>query len=205
MTTYSWPSERVLIPQTFSWGPAEVIGGTPSPYTGDEQTGEVPFSHRWVVTLGWPPATDFRVQHSRIGFLTKLRRSHRILIPHFGFVKNGFAPFGTLRAATVATTAAQGATSIALTPSSGATVLRGDVVALVTAIGTQVVMCTANTDTSAAALPFEPPLRAIVSSGSSVTCVAPAAKFRLDDGEWSAQFTPGEAQPIVVSFRETIL
>ena len=199
MTTYSWPTEAVLEPQVFAWGANESIGETPSPYTGKAQTGEVPFSYRWRVTLGWPPTSSFAEQHSRMGFAAKIRKSHRVNIPCFSLQ----APAGTLRGSpTVTTTAAQGATLIAITPTSGTTVLRGDLIGLTTAIGIQVVMVTANTDLSAASMPFEPPLRASVASGSAVTWNKPAPLFRLVSGEWSASFRPMAAEPLILDFVE---
>lgn len=199
MSTYTWPTDAVLEPQVFTWGAIEQVGETVSPYTGTAQTAEVPFSYRWRVTLGWPPTSSHADQHSRMGFVAKIRRSHRVQIPCFSLQ----APAGTLRGSpTVTTTAAQGATSIAITPTSGTTVLRGDLIGLTTAIGLQVVMVTANTDLSAASMPFEPPLRAAVAAGSAVAWDKPAPKFRLASNEWSSTFRPMAAEPIMLDFVE---
>lgn len=206
MSTYDWPTERIFVPQQFAWGATERIAEAPSGYTGANVTGEVPFAYRYRVSVAWAPASDMAVQMQRIGFAAKIRRSHRIRIPHFGFARSGFVPYGTLRGTpTVASTAAKGAASISVTTStSGHTVAIGDLLGLTTSAGLQVVTVTAAAAASGTALTvaFEPPLRAAVSGGSSVTWSKPAPTFMLAGSDWSASFRPGEASPISLEFVE---
>lgn len=202
MSTYDWPTEKLFVPQMFQWGAQERVGVSESPITGDIDTSEVPFAYRYRITLGWAPTPSYAEQHRRLGFVAKIRRSHRIRIPCFSLL----APAGTLRGTpTVASGAAQGATTVAITTStSGHTVRIGDLLGLTTAIGTQVVTVVADATASGTALTatFEPPLRAAVSGGTSVDWDAPAPLFILNSPEWAASFRPKEAQPVVLDFLE---
>ena len=202
MTIYTWPTEQIFEPRFFAWGASERIGQSESTYTGSIGTGEVPFSYRYTVTVGWPAHPDFAVQQRRLGFLAKIRRSHRVRVPNFSHLE----PAGTLRGTpVVAAGAAQGATAIGITTSvAGQTVLTGDMLGFTTAIGTQVVTVTADNTASGTALAvlFEPPLRAAVTSGTAVVWAAPAPLFMRASPDLSSTFEPGEAQALAVDFIE---
>jgi hypothetical protein len=202
MTTYTWPTEQIMVPRVFAWGASERIGRSESTYTGSTSTGEVPFSYRYAVTVGWPAHPDFGVQQRRLGFLAKIRQAHRIRIPNFSYLE----PAGTLRGTpVVAASAVQGATAIGITTSvAGQTVLTGDLLGFTTAIGVQVVTVTADNTASGTALAvlFEPPLRAAVTSGTAVVWSAPAPLFVRASPDFSSSFEPGEAQPLAIDFRE---
>jgi hypothetical protein len=202
MTTHAWPAERVFVPSIFDAGVIDRTAMSESAYSGAIATGEVPFAYRRTLTVGWPAHPDYAVQQRRVGFLSKIRRAHRVLIPRFPQME----PAGTLRGSpTVTSTTAQGAVSIPVTTSvAGQTVLMGDELGLVTAIGTQVVTVTADATASGTALTvaFEPPLRASVAAGSAVTWNAPTPLFMLAGQEWSATFRAGEAETLAVDFVE---
>jgi hypothetical protein len=202
MTIHTWPPGRLFEPQIFTWGATERIGQSESTYTGSIATGEVPFSYRYTCTVGWPSERDFKLQQQRISFIAKIRRAHRIRIFNFAHRE----PAGTLRGTpTVASTAAQGATTLAVTTSTaGHTVILGDLLGVTTAIGTQVLTVTASSTASGTALSviFEPPLRASVTSGTAVVWAAPAPLFVRASPDFSASFRPGEAEPLAVDFVE---
>lgn len=202
MTTHTWPADRDMKPEIVVPGVVDRTGLSESPYTGGAVTGEVPFSYRRTLALGWPGTNDHALLQRRVAFLMKIRRAHRVLIPYFPHQ----APAGTLRGTpTVTNTTAQGATSIGITTStSGETVKEGDNLGLVTAIGAQLVTVTADATGSGTALTFsfEPPLRAGVTAGTAVTWNAPTALYMLRDADWAATFRPGEGEPLVVEFVE---
>lgn len=205
MSVYDWPTDEAYRPQSFTWGAVERIGEAISGYTGAVQTREVPFSYRYKVSMTLRPTTDFAVHAARLGFLAKLRRAHRVRIPHYGFERNAFAPYGTLRGTPTLSAAAQGATSIgATTSTAGHTVKQGDLLGITTTAGVQAVTVTANATASGTAITiaFEPPLRAAVSGGASLVWNKPMPTFMLATPEWSASYRDGVGEPVPLEFIE---
>jgi len=206
VTTHAWPTAREFMPAAFEYGLADRVGESESVYTGAVQTRGIPFSvrRRYLITLA--PTNSYETHQRRIAFLHQIGRANRVTLPNFNFLRNGFAPFGTLRGTpVVASSAAQGATSIAITTSVAAQgVLTGDELGLVTSAGLQVVTATANATASGTALTmaFESPLRGSVAPGSAVTWNKPAATFIQSKSSWSAVARPKLGEPISVEFFE---
>lgn len=206
MSTYDWPTDEALRPQIFTLGAVEKVSESASGYTGGEVTGEVPFSYRFRMTIGWPATPDFSVQARRIAFAMKVRRSHRIRIPFFNFVLNGFLPHGTMRGSpTLFGATAQGATSIAIATTTGNTLVAGDVIGVTTSAGVQAVTVVDDATSTGGVLTaaIEPPLRAAAANGSAIVYSKPTVVCRLTSQEWSATHRPREGQPIMLDFTET--
>lgn len=207
MTTYAWPTSRAFTPRVFSWGAIDRTGYAESPYTGAVQTTEVPFAYRWRIEMTLPPTTTLADQAEREAFIAKIRRAHRVGVPHFGFARNGFAPRGTMRGTpTVAGAWPQGATALnaTTTGAAGQTIAAGDILGITTAAGVQTVRVVAGNTAPAntLAITFEPPLRAAVSAGAAIVWDKPTVTCMLASAEWSAEYEPGIGREVALSFLE---
>lgn len=177
MANYSWPTASAFTPSSVQWGQRTNCKVFVSALSGETQTVEFPGA-RWLVSLTWDTIRYDEAQ-SVEAYLVKLRgQVHRALIYHIARP----APTGTMRGSpTLASTAAQGAASLSITCSSGATLKAGDMLG----VGSQLVMASADATASGTALTvtIEPPLRASVSSGTAVVWDKPTAMFVLASNE----------------------
>lgn len=206
MAVYAWPTAKLFEPQTVSWGESNAVRGSGVPPLGaDEQTGEVPFSHRWVADLVLRPTSSFSERAEQEAWLTRLRGGiHRTTFWHFQHP----LPYGTigLTGKTVFGALAQGATSIPIATTTGDTLLAGSMIGITTtaAVPLQVVRVVVGGTSSGGVLTVttEPPLRASVSNGAAIVLDRPAARFRLMDATWKQTSSALNAQAISLSFRE---
>lgn len=206
MAVYAWPGERLVQPQVVAWGESNAVrGGGMSPLGADEQTSEVPFSHRWVCDLVLTP-TSLRAERAvQEAWVTRLRGGiHRTTFYHFQHP----APYGTIGSASKSLSGAlaQGATTAAISTTTGDTLLPGSMVGITTtaAVPLQVVRVVVGGTSAAGVLSFtfEPPLRASAVNGAVVVFDRPAARFRLMDTSWKQTWSALNAEPISLSFRE---
>lgn len=204
MAVYAWPTSLLFEPVTLAWGEANAVRGSGiSPLGADEQTSEIPYSHRWVVDMVLRSGTDAeRAQQE--GWLTRLRGGiHRTTFWHFQHPR----PYGTLDGSpTLNGSHAQGATSISINATTGRTLIAGDMIGITTqaAVPVQVVRVVVG-GTSAAgvlAVTVEPPLRASALSGAAVVWDKPSARFRLMDATWKQTSAFKRPEPISLTFRE---
>jgi len=206
MATIAWLTDRLLYPASVEWGETRIVrrsGG--GPLGPSVQTIETPFSHRWTCTVTLRRAAAFAERAQQEAFASKLNLgNNRTSLFHFAHP----APYGTLRGApTVASTAAQGATSIAITTTANATLKAGDMIG-VTAGGAAQLLRVADNATAngsgAMTVSVIPALRGQVTSGSAVVWDKPTALFVLQDGSWSSSFEPRNAQPITLQLLEVL-
>lgn len=206
MAVYAWPSTALMLPQVVSWGESNAVRGSGSPPLGaDEQTGEIPFSHRWTCDLvlrGTPLKAERAEQEA---WITRLRGGiHRTTFHCFQHPM----PYGTISAApkSLSGALAQGATTASILTTTGDTLLAGSMVGITTTapVPVQVVRVVIGNTSSGGVLTFtfEPPLRAPANNGAVVIFDRPAARFRLMDTSWKQTWSALNAEPITLSFRE---
>lgn len=102
---------------------------------------------------------------------------------------------------TLSAAASAGATSLSITTTAGATVLKGDMVK----IGSQLMQSTtdATADGSGAlTLPIAPMVRTTVASGQAVSWDAPTATFILTQSDVRSGYRPGIGEAISLEFVE---
>lgn len=206
MAVYAWPTDRLLQPQVVAWGEANAVRGSGIPPLGaDEQTSEVPFSHRWVCDLVLTPTSLKAERAVQEAWITRLRGGiHRTTFYHFQHPN----PYGTISASakTLSGALAQGATTASIGTTTGDTLLPGSMVGITTtaAVPLQVVRVVVGGTSAGGVLSFtfEPPLRASANNGAAVVLDRPAARFRLMDTSWKQTSAAFDAQPISLSFRE---
>jgi hypothetical protein len=174
MTTYTWPDamqanafEAQLVPN---------VRGFSSPYGGSSQALDL-LGERWRFAIGLPACK--RVDSGvREALFAKLRGgANRVSLWHMARP----VPVGTMRGApTLASTAAQGASTISINASAGSTIKAGDVLGL---FGGYLVMAAADATEAGGviSLTLSNRLRASVASGSVVTWNKPTAEFMLSD------------------------
>lgn len=204
MAVYAWPTSLLYEPQTLSWGESNAVRGSGvSPLGADEQTTEVPYSHRWVVDMVLRSGTDAeRAQQE--AWITRLRGGiHRATFWHFQHPQ----PYGTLRGSpTLNGSHAQGATTLSISATTGQTLTAGDMIGVTTqaAVAVQVVRVVVGGTSAGGVLSVttEPPLRASALSGAAVVWDKPSARFRLMDATWKQTSVFKRPEPIALSFRE---
>lgn len=184
MATHAYPTSRIFIPATMTWGIRSNVFASTSPYSGDVQTIEIPGA-RWTCSLSYPTAINAE-QAQLEAFWTKVRgQVHRVSLWHMMRP----APRGTMRGSpTLSAGAAQGATSVSVVTTSGNTLLAGDMVG----IGGQLHMVVSDATASGGlmTISIEPPLRASRSSGAPVTWDRPTALFMLAESQSAVPYAP---------------
>lgn len=205
MATITWPSTALHRPAAVEWGETRIVrasgGGTLGPSV---QTVETPYSHRWTAVVTMRRTTKFAERAQQEALASQINTgSNRAALWHFAMP----APAGTMRGSpTVSGAHAQGATTLAIATTTGNTLVAGDMLGVTTSIGAQLVRVVTGGTAAAGVLTvtIAPALRGSVSSGSAVVWDKPTALFTLTDSSWSSSFVPGEAQPLVLSFREVL-
>lgn len=192
MTTYSWPTG--YRPTNVRLIAAHNQGVSTSPLSGYVQTNTHPGSRwGWVLEM---PAMNGATHAAWEAFVLKLTgREHRVSLWDFKRPQ----PRGTCNTSgvTVASTAAQFATSVALTGcGAGKTLLAGDWIKL--GSSGQLVMVTddATADGSGnMTVTIRHMLRASVASATPVVLSQPTALYILTESRQESQRTPGYAMP----------
>jgi hypothetical protein len=197
MTTYSWPTslkasmfEAQLVPNIRSFA---------SPYGGAAQSIDL-LGERWRFMIELPPCLPVQ-SGEREAFFTKLRGgAHRVSLWHMA----RWQPAGTVRGSpTLASTAAQGASSIVVQTSVSATLKTGDLLGLV---GGHLVMAAEDATANGAGLltlNLANRLRASVTGGTAITWYRPTADFMMmDAGGVPVAHAPGVSGPVQCEFVE---
>lgn len=170
--TVTWPQTRIMLPQQCEAELRSSVLINRGPLTAASfDTTEVPFPV-WVLTVRMMPVT-IEEARTRAAFFAALR----------GQVKRAVAwmfhhpkPAGTIAGSvTLGSTAAAGATSLVLAATTGHTLKAGDFIGA----GGQIFMVMADAVSASGSMTVtvEPPARAQITSGSTVTLNKPTAKF----------------------------
>lgn len=206
MATITWPTDRLMYPASVEWGETRIVrrsGG--GPLGPSVQTIETPYSHRWTCTLTLRRASAFAERAQQEALASKLNLgNNRVALFHFAHP----APYGTMRGSpTITSTAAQGATTLAITTTANATLRAGDMIG-VTAGGSAQLLRVADAATAngsgAMTVSVIPAIRGQVTAGSAVVWDKPTALFVLTDGNWSSSFEPRDAQPLTLQLLEVL-
>lgn len=207
MATFAWPTDRLVQPQTLSWGEMRKIRSSgSSPLGGDDQTSEVAYSHRWRADIVLPPTPSFAERAYQEAWLSRLKSgANRTTFHHFQHP----APYGSVRGSPyVASAYAQGVTSITIVAPTGGGLKAGDMMGITTtatyAIQLVRIMVDIEPVENAMTVLFEPALRASTYGGAPVIWDKPAALFKLMDSEWSQTSSARNAQQIALSFIEVL-
>jgi hypothetical protein len=208
MANYSWPSTRLFAPQVYTFGEMRKRRSSgDSPMGGDEQIGEVPYSHRWTADITLVPCPAFADRAKQEAWISRLANgANRAIFHHFQHPR----PYGTIAGTlTLSGALAQGATSAVITGgTNGQTVLDGDMVGITTTAPypLQVVRVVVGGTVSGGtvSVTFEPALRFSASTGAAVVIDRPGILWRLVDGTWKQTSSARNAQPIALSFIEVL-
>jgi len=178
MAVYTYPSTSKFLPATFEIGLRSSVIVSTSALSGNVQTVEIPGS-RWVVGMMY--AGQVLADRAEVeAFWVKVQgQINRVSLWHLSRP----APRGSMRGSPVmASTAAIGATTAAITTTPAATVKAGDMLGL----GGQLVQILADAQADgggALTVSFAPRLRAAATSGSAVVWDKPTANFILTTPE----------------------
>jgi len=207
MATIAWPTSPFLVPQVVAWGETRKIRGSGSPVlSGDEQTSEIPYTHRWMADITLPAHSSFAVRAAQEAWLSRLRNgANRTTFHHFQHP----LPYGTMRGnPTIVGTYPAGSNTVIVAATTGETVLAGDMIGITTTASYAVqlvrVVVGGTVASGTVTLTFEPALRASTSTGQSVVWNKPAALWRLMDTEWKQTSSAKSASAITVSFLEVL-
>lgn len=207
MANIAWPSTRLFLPSTITWGEARKrrSSGDP-PLGGDAQMSEVPYSHRWTADLTLRPCT-FAERAQQEAFISRIARGdNRATFHNFQHP----VPYGTLRGTlTLSGALSQGATTATIAGgTNGHTAVAGDLLGITTTASYAVqvvrVVIGGTVSSGTVSVTFEPPLRAAANNGASVVWDKPAPLWRMTEGSWRQTSNPQEAQPITLSFIEVL-
>ena len=134
MSTITWPSTDIFKPATFEIALRSNVLISTSPLSGAIQTVELPGA-RWVIVMTLDPV-EWAEQAEREALFAQIAgQANRVALWHM--VRP--APRGTMRGSpTLSAAATAGDTSLSITTTAGATVLKGDMVK----IGSQLVQST---------------------------------------------------------------
>lgn len=198
MSTISWPATRLFLPASMEIGLRSNVLISTSPLSGATQTVELPGA-RWVMSFVLTPTNSHADQAIREALMTQIAgQANRVALWHFMRP----APRGTMRGSPVlAANATAGATSLSITTTAGATVLKGDMVK----IGSQLVQSTTDATADGAGaltLSIAPMVRTTVASGQAVSWDAPTATFILTQSEIRVGYRPVIGEAISLEFVE---
>lgn len=116
-------------------------------------------------------------------------------------------PRGTLQSnTTTAASAAEGASTVNITATTGLTLLAGDMISLALTGATQLVQVVADVTSAAGvmtAVSFVPPLVGAVANGAAVVVDKPTALFRLEEPFVPAHYVPAFAPAFPVTLIES--
>jgi len=198
MTTLSWPAISIT-PQRVDWTLVSVTQIHESPLTGAVQTQELPGAY-WQCVLDYSHA---RGDNARLlwAFVAKMRgRAGRVAVPSFGKDRPAGVGGGTPLVKGAGQTGA--ALLIDGAPISTAAWLKaGDVFG----VGSYLYMLTADADTDGSGevtLAFAPSLRASPADNAALTLIRPTTVMMFLADEQGTSYSPGGAQPFVLTLRE---
>lgn len=198
MSTIAWPSTRLFLPQTMEIGLRSNVLISTSPLSGATQTVELPGA-RWVMSFVLTPTNSHADQAIREALFTQIAgQANRVALWHFMRP----APRGTMRGSpTLSANAIAGATSLSITTTAGATLLKGDMIK----IGSQRVQVVADATADglgAMSVTIAPAVRTTVASGQAVSWDAPTSTFILSATEVRVGYRPGIGEAISLEFVE---
>lgn len=199
-TIYNWPDGREWVLREFMLAVDYSQRAHGSPFGGSEQVVDL-LNERWHATGTLPPCSK-ALAPEREAFFNKLRgMDNRVYLWHMGPGRS--APRGTMRGSPVVAAGgvAQGAQTINITTSAGATVLAGDVIGLAGQLLMAAQDCTAN---GAGALAFVSAnkVRAAASAGAAITWDKPTAPFRCIT-QLAVNYVPGSTDSVGLDFVES--
>lgn len=197
MTQYAWSD--VWIPQTMEMALVPNTRVHASPYTRGVQVVDL-LGERWRMAFELPSRKHASAAAVEAFLARLLGMRHEVLLWHF--VRP--VPRGTMRGAPVLSGAvAQGAQSLPITTTAGATVRAGDMLGA----GGQLFMAAADaTANGSGAITVATcnRARASIASGSAVTWSKPTAAFRLTSTSGvPVAYRPGAMQSLQVEFMES--
>lgn len=199
-TIYNWPDGREWVLREFQMPVDYDQRAHGSQFHGSEQVVDL-LNERWHITGVLPPCTKAQAP-AREAFFNKLRgMDNRVYLWHMGPWRS--APRGTMRGSPVVASGgvAQGAQTINITTSAGATVLAGDVIGLAGQLLMAAQDCTAN-GSGAMAFVSANKVRAAASAGAAITWDKPTAPFRCIT-QLAVNYVPGSTDPVGLDFVES--
>lgn len=194
MTTLSWPTGRIYIPQSITWGANVPKSKWVAFYTGQSQS-IAHYGHRLRMTMSLMPVPRASVEAAaREAFLLQLAgRGDWVTLHHFLRP----SPLGTMAGSpTVYANAAAGATSLQIQTTAGATLVGGDVIK---ANGQLIIVGYAGMVADGSGVgtcPVAIPLRKALTTGQAITYSAPTGTFQLVEDAVDIAYRPGKVQLI---------
>jgi hypothetical protein len=208
MAAYSWPTDPLFEPASFFWDRRIIVRDSgESGINPNTQTVETPYSHRWLARVTLRRTRTFAERAKVEAFIERLAdQSDRLTMHNLAHP----APYGTMRGAPILLGArTQGATSIPIQTTVGATLLAGDMIGITIndANSMQVVRVVVGGTANAfgvMTVTVTPKLRAAANDGSSIVWDKPPIYWRLTSISGS-EFVPGEAPPVVIELLESTI
>lgn len=203
MATLTYPD--ITLAANKHWAPdqfeaelrSNVLVSTSS-LTGAMQTVQVPGT-RWIFRLTYGNASAVE-QAEREAFYAELEgMANRVALYHCARPK----PRGTRQTnTTLSSGASVGATSLAMSATTGQTLLRGDMIG----VGGQLfqVIADATAASSVLTVSVRPSVRAALSSGATVTLVRPTANFLLSSAGISVPYAGPTGSGFMVEFAQVL-
>ena len=201
MTT-AYPSTQAFMLEEFSLGLQRNLTQRRNPLTRRRKTIEH-VGALWVATLLYP--NHSLADRAQIeAFWNKVSDADEVVsLWH----QSRPVPRGTLQAnTTTAASAAEGASTVNITATTGLTLLVGDMFSVALTGATQLVQVVADVTSSAGvmtAVSFVPPLVGAVANGAAVVVVKPTALFRVEEEIVPVSYVPGYAQSFPVTLIES--
>lgn len=188
-TPVTWPAAAPFVPSRMTWGVLTSKTAWAAPYTGQSQS-ITHLADRLRVTVDLPPCTLAQAGEREAFFMAAASdgawlRLHHMLRPQ---------PLGTLRGTPTAGFSGEGARTLNVVTTAGATLLAGDLLGF----NDQLMQCAyggavAN-GSGAMAVPLVLPLRRFVGSGSALVWSRPTATFQVLDVQPEFAYAPGGLQ-----------
>lgn len=202
MTTIAYPATRVFTPAEVTWHLQRNLTQRRNPLTRRRKTIEH-IGALWAVTLIYTPSTHADRASVEAFWNNALDADNVVSLWHHARP----VPRGTLQAnTTTAASAAEGASTVNITATTGLTLLAGDMFSVALTGATQLVQVVADVTSSAGvmtAVSFVPPLVGAVSNGAAVVVNKPTALFRVEEEIVPVTYSPGFAQSFPVTLLES--
>lgn len=198
MSTYTWPAAQEFRPDAFTWGVRDNARSFVSELSGAMQTMSLPGT-RWACMLTFPNHT-LQQRPALEGFLARIRKEHRILMPRLDRPR----PLGTiaLTGVTLAASAAQFAGQLQLTGcGANATLLAGSMLGLPGQLLMVAESATAN-GSGAMTVQLTHRLRAAHAASTPVVLNSPTALWTLANANMDFPRVRRLATPLTVELQE---
>lgn len=202
MSTIAYPSEQAFMVEEFSFGLQRNLTQRRNPLTRRRTTIEH-VGALWVATLVYPnnslaDAAKIEAFWNRVSDADEVVSLWHQTRP---------LPRGTLQAnTTTAASAAEGASTVNITATTGLTLLAGDMISLALTGATQLVQVVADVTSAAGvmtAVSFVPPLVGAVANGAAVVVDKPTGLFRLEEAFVPATYRSAYAPSFPVTLLES--